>query len=510
MSEPVPTPRNNGHTALSPMNPTDIVQHLSPAELMLERGTSGLKRAGGYIREDPLVELSGLEGVRTYSDMRNNSSTIGACLYATEHLVRNVQWKFTPADSSDDAIRYADLARGMLFEDLSMPWSLLLSEILSFLPYGWSMFEMVFKRRLGDDPPPLPNGMPGLPSLFTDGLIGLGKLAPRSQDTLLRWELDDSGTLLGMHQLDPYGSPGGRHVYLPYEKCLHFRPTSYKDNPEGRSILRTAYRDWYMVKHIQNTEGIGIERDLTGIPLIYGPPQWWNASAQPEDLAQLEMIKRIGKNVRQDEQVCLILPAIFDQAGNQLLKFELVSSPGTKQMNTDTIIQRYELRMTQSMLCDMIFLGHEDVGSFALASSKSTTQAMSLGGYLKVIKDEFNRRCIPVLWKLNALPPDMMPCLDHGDVETVDLTELSRFILSFGRVYNMNDLENHVRQLAGFPERPGAETHPLPPAIQPHQGAESHGGGSGTDVQELNISPAGSAGGLPDLDRDLSSQSLGF
>jgi len=235
--------------------------------------------------------------------------------------------------------------------------------------------------------------------------------------------------------------------------------------------------------------------------------------ADPHEVGQLEMTKRIGRNVRQDEQACVVYPLIYDAAGNQIFKFELMSSPGTKSINTDAVIQRYELRMTQSMLCDMLFLGHEDVGSFALASSKTTTQAMSLGGYLTVIKDEFNRRALPLIWRLNAWPEKKMPCLSHGDVETVDLTELARYMLSFGRIYPMKDLENHLRAAAGWPEREGAGTpgdHPEP-AIQPRPmgagGFGSHGGGSG--MQGPSAGEAAGVGiGMSDPDRDLRAQSL--
>jgi hypothetical protein len=504
------TMTNGTHLPLLPQPPdpalTHVVEPLDAKELLIERGTSGLRRAGGYIREDPLVELTGLQGVRKYKEMRDNSPVIGACLYALEMLVRNVKWTISPAGDSAEAKRYAELLKGMLFEDLDMPWALLLSEILSFLPYGWSLFEMVFKRRQGLDPPLNPDGTRPLPSRFTDGYIGLGKIAPRSQDTLLRWEFDHTGGLLGMHQMDPWM---GRHAYLPYEKCLLFRPTSYKNSPEGRSVLRTAYRPFYMVTHIENTEGIGIERDLTGLPVFGTPPQWWLPSATPTEVAQLELVKRLGRNIRQDEQACLVYPLMYDAGGNLLFKFELAAAAGSKAIDTDKIIQRYELRMTQSLLCDLLFLGHEDVGSFALASSKSTTQAMSLGGYLTAVKDEMNRRCIPLLWRLNAFPPALQPTLIHGDVETVDLTELAHFMLSFGRVFNMQDLENHIRDLAGLPERAGAETHPLPPSIQPHTSESSPGGGSGTDMQSLGGGVgAGAGAGLPDLDRDLGSHSI--
>jgi hypothetical protein len=501
---PAPRPPDPAHPL------TELIQHLDLKDMMLERGTSGLHRAGGFVKEDLLVELTGLEGVRRYKDMRDNSAVVGACLYAIEMRLRNVRWRLTPVNTSDEAQHYATLAEGMLFEDLDQPWSLLLSEILSFLPFGWSWFEMVLKRRQGLHPPPLPDGTPALPSKFTDGYVGLGKVAPRSQDTLLRWEFDATGSLLGMHQLDPWM---GRQAYLPYEKSLLFRPTSYKQSPEGRSILRTAYRAWYMVKNIENTEAIGAERDLAGLPVFGTPPQWWLSSASPEEVAQLELVRRIGRNIRQDEQACLVYPLIYDAAGNQLFTFELAHSGGAKAMDTDTIIQRYELRITQSMLCDLLFMGHEDVGSFALASSKSTTEAVSLGGYLAVITDEFNRRCLPLLWRLNGFPEKFLPTLAHGDVETLDLTELARFMLSFGRIFNMQDLENPLRAMAGLPEREGAETHPLPASIQPHPGggsggSSSHGGGSGTDIQNLGTGMGMGDVGLPDLDRDLAPQSL--
>ena len=484
---------------------TEEVQDLDLRALLLERGTTGLRRAGGYVREEFMSELVGQAGIRKYREMRDNSAVVGASLFAIEMLMRNVRWSVQAASDAPEAEHYAQLVTGMLFDDLDMPWSLLLSEILSFLPFGFAYLEIVLKRRLGPHPPLNADGTRALPSKFADGYIGVGKLAPRAQDTVLRWTFDQTGSLLGMHQIDPWM---GRQAYIPYEKALLFRPTSYKDSPEGRSVLRTAYHAYYMVSHIQNTEGIGIERDLAGLPVFGTPPQWWSAGATPEEQAQLDTIKRIGRNIRQDEQACLVYPLIYDPAGNPLFRFELASSGGTKAIDTDKIIQRYELRITQSLLCDLLFMGHEDVGSFALASSKSTTQAMSLGGYLTVIKDEFNRRLLPLLWRLNAFPDALMPTLRHGDVETVDLTELARFILSFGRIYPMADLENHIRGLAGLPERENAEEHPLPPAILPSGGGEgfhSHGGGSGTGIEAPSAVPGA---GLPDLDRELSAPSV--
>ena len=116
--------------------------------LMIERGTSGLRRAGGFIREDYLPQLQGQQAIAKYKEMRDRSPVIGACLYAVELLIRNVQWHPQPAGDSAEAAASAELVRGMLFDDLDMPWSMLLSEILSFLPFGFSIFELTFKRRV--------------------------------------------------------------------------------------------------------------------------------------------------------------------------------------------------------------------------------------------------------------------------------------------------------------------------------------------------------------------------
>ena len=122
------------------------------------------------------------------------------------------------------------------------------------------LHEIVYKRRLG------PSKSPAKSSKYNDGRIGWRKLPGRRQTTLVNWDFDDDGELRGVWQLYD-----GKRCYLPMERCLHFRTSSAYDNPEGTSFLRGAYRPWYFKKHIEEVEGIGIERDLAGLPVIYAP-----------------------------------------------------------------------------------------------------------------------------------------------------------------------------------------------------------------------------------------------
>ncbi|MCE2604181.1 hypothetical protein LH384_34385, partial [Pseudomonas aeruginosa] len=55
------------------------------------------------------------------------------------------------------------------------------------------------------------------------------------------------------------------------DRALHFVTKSRKNNPEGRSVLRGAYRAWYFKRRIQEIEGIGLERDLAGFPVLTAP-----------------------------------------------------------------------------------------------------------------------------------------------------------------------------------------------------------------------------------------------
>lgn len=412
-------------------------------------GTPGLKQWGA-VREEFLQELSGPQGVQTYKKMRDNSPIIGAILFATEMLVRPVGWSCTPADESQQALELAAFARHCLFDDCLHTWYVRLSDILSMLPFGWALMEWTLKRRQG------PHRDPWRSSSATDGRLGFADIGLRAQDTLAGWVFNDRDEVTAMVQQPPQG---GAPVQIPRAKTLLFRPTSYKSNPEGRSILRTAYRPWYNLTQIENIEGIGIERDLAGLPVVKVPPEVMagrNADAGTAAGAEARVIyqqyEQLAVNIRQNEQAGIVFPLVYDQEGHELYKLELLSSGGRRNFDTDTVIKRYELRIAQSVLADMILVGHEQVGSYALASSKTNLFATALGGYLDAIADVFQQEALPVLWQANGLPLALMPTVDHGDVEHVDIKELSEAIKNMAQAgFAVEDLERPVRLKMGLP-----------------------------------------------------------
>ena len=284
-----------------------------------------------------------------------------------------------------------------------------------------------------------------------DGRIVWKKLPIRAQDTIMNWTFDDAGTLMSVTQQSP---PDYRYRVLPMDKMLLFRTTSYKGNPMGKSILRNAYRPWHFKKNIENIEGIGIERDLAGLPIAKVPAEIAGATSGPA-LTTLNAIKKIVINIRRDEQEGVVFPLVYDESGNELYKLELLTSGGSRQFDTDKIVNRYDSRILMSMLADFILLGHEKVGSFSLSSSKTALFAASVGAWLTDIAEVFNRVAIPRLFKLNTFQVTKYPKLTHGDIETIDLAELGQYIVNLTssgvQMFPDEQLENHLKRQAGLP-----------------------------------------------------------
>lgn len=412
---------------------------------MRELGSTGLERYGGVVQEEYLRELQGDRWNKTVAEMQQDP-VIGATLLAIEMLLREADWNVEPADDSPEAAELAEFVEGCL-GDMSLSWEDTLAEILTMLSYGWSYLELVYKRRAGD------NRDPKRRSKFEDGKIGWRKWAIRAQDTLAEWEFGDDGGAQGMEQYRE--GHFGRTVSIPIDKALLFRTTAHKGNPEGKSLLRGCYRPWYFKQNIENIEGIGIERDLAGLPVAYAPPEIMSSDATASQTALFNTLKEIVTNIRRDEQEGVVFPLVYDDAGHRLFELTLLSTGGQRQFDIDKVITRYNAQIAMRMLADFIVLGHEKVGSYALSATKASLFKTALRGWLKAIADVINRFAIARLLKLNGMNTKLAPVFVFGAVGEVELEDITALIEAIGKaggqLFPSFELENHLRGLVGFP-----------------------------------------------------------
>ena len=417
-----------------------------------EFGSTGLKHSGGTVFEEFLTNLRGTKGARVYREMSDNDPTIGSIMYAIEKVILRLDWrveafsdKSADGETSPKDQETAEFVNECL-NDMSDSWDATLTQILSMLIYGYAFHEIVYKVRGGDSKDPQRR------SKFSDNKIGWRKFAIRGQETLWQWMFDEEGGIQGLIQSDPSASINIKAI--PIEKALLFRVKNDKNNPEGRSLLRNAYRSWYFKHRIEEIEAVGIERDLAGLPIAYIPPDYLSSTASADQVSFRNSIEQIVQNVKRNEQEGIVMPLMYDESGHKMFDLSLLSTGGSRQFDTDKIINRYDQRIAMSVLSDFILLGHDRVGSYSLGTAKMDLWSMAVDAIANSIAEVINQYAIPRLLKLNGMDTARAPYLTYGEVSHIDLTEIADYVSKLansGLLMSDPNLEDYLRELGGLP-----------------------------------------------------------
>ena len=417
-----------------------------------EFGSTGLKHSGGTVYEEFLTNLRGTKGARVYREMSDNDPTIGSIIYAIEKVILRLDWrveafsdKSADGETSPKDQESAEFVNECL-NDMSDSWDATLTQILSMLIYGYAFHEIVYKVRGGDSKDPQRR------SKFSDNKIGWRKFAIRGQETLWQWMFDEEGGIQGLIQSDPSASINIKAI--PIEKALLFRVKNDKNNPEGRSLLRNAYRSWYFKHRIEEIEAVGIERDLAGLPIAYIPPDYLSSTASADQVSFRNSIEQIVQNVKRNEQEGIVMPLMYDESGHKMFDLSLLSTGGSRQFDTDKIINRYDQRIAMSVLSDFILLGHDRVGSYSLGTAKMDLWSMAVDAIANSIAEVINQYAIPRLLKLNGMDTARAPYLTYGEVSHIDLTEIADYVSKLansGLLMSDPNLEDYLRELGGLP-----------------------------------------------------------
>ena len=401
---------------------------LSDPKAKIEIGQGGRNTRYGEIQADEFLrDLKGQKAIKTYREMRSNDSTIGAVMYAVEQVLRDNQYKVVPANDSAEAKREAEFVEQVL-SDMDHSFDDHISEALSFLTYGFSSFEVVYKRRAGNNP-----NNKKKHSKFNDGRMGVRKIASRAQWTINQFDIDTkTGEFLGIKQ-DVAFTPGGPTT-IPVNKLVHYRTTNINNDPSGRSILRNAYTAYQYLKRLQEIEVIAIERELHGVPIGRIPAEYLSPEATDSQKSLRAQFETILRDLKMNEQGYGLLPSdVYHDAdgkptNNRIIDLELITSNGSRNIDIDPVIRRYQHDIARSLLAELLMLGGGSNGSYALSQSKTDLFLRSLESYLDVLFEGINHQLIEPLWALNGLDPELMPHLEAGDIAPYDLKELGAFI----------------------------------------------------------------------------------
>lgn len=429
-----------------------MVKKLSETEAKKILGVAGDNTYNGQIRADEfLPELRGKKAIRKYREMRDNDSTIGAVMYATEQVLRDVDLKVMPANDSAEAKEEAEFVESVL-DDMDHTLDDHIAESLSNLSYGFAWFEVIYKRRIGPT-----ERSDKRRSKYTDGRMGVRKIAIRAPWTISRFDVDNqTGDVKGIYQ---DGSGYNNSNYIPTRKSLYYRTTTINGDPAGRSILRNAYTSYEYVNNLQSIEAIAVERELAGIPVARIPAEYLSGDATAAQSGFVNNLQSILRDVKFNEQGYIILPSDTypDKDGaptnQKLVDVELMSSSGSRNIDIDPIVRRYQHDIARSVLSEFLMLGGGNTGSYALSKSKTDLFLRALESYIQAIVDVLNKQLVERLWELNGLNYDLMPTIVAGDVAPHDLREIAAFLRNLnGADINVSDHPEVIQDLMDIAE----------------------------------------------------------
>jgi hypothetical protein len=379
---------------------------------------SGLRTIRGQFSVETNSEieqrLAGNAFKREFKKMADTDAICGAVLLAITKIFQSIEWKCVDDDY------------GILQKSLdNVGWVTNLEDILTHLIYGHSVQELTLQEQTGE--------------------VTWNQMFFRPQTTISEWKHSETGQLKYVTQLDKTYNK----IDIPAVKCLVFYTSKTQTTPNGKSLFRNAYRDWYYKTNIEKIESIGIERDLTGLPVMKAPEDVNLLDEQGKLTPIAEWAWTTVRNIKQNSQEGLVLPFGWG--------FELAGSPGKRQFDLNAVINRYSNNIALSMLCQFLVLGlTNSSGSFSLAKEQSSLFHIAVEGFANNICHTVNNQFIggKALQLYNGL--EKQPKLKAVGIERIELGDLASFL---GRLLKYNiltpddKLEEYLRDRAALPKR---------------------------------------------------------
>jgi 8-oxo-dGTP pyrophosphatase MutT (NUDIX family) len=278
-------------------------------------------------------------------------------------------------------------------------------------------------------------------------------LMPRSLQVRLpisiwKWWQDDFGQLTHVGQI----LPNKPDVVIPATELLYYRLGAEGDNWAGTSLLRHAYRSWYLKDKLEMIDVIGQERKAVGLPVIYPP-----AGADETVKAEVE---ELFMNVHMSEAAYAMMPG--PKAGSQgqqgianqewlvdVIQFDSSSGGGILES-----IAYHQTGISASFLTDFLELGHHQVGARATAEVQEDPFLTAINGALLPPVVPTLNRLIDRIRCLNWEDADGSPTLNVSLNDVASLSEIAAFItpLVQAEVIQVDpELEDWVRERADMP-----------------------------------------------------------
>ena len=384
-------------------------------------GSKGLTRHMGKINEEYLGALkSWSKECKMYLEMRDDA-TIGTLLDAIKLPLLSADFGVVPGGDKPGDEKAADFLWDNLNKMHKQSWRSHVEDALSALDFGWSISEVTLEKR-------------------KDGKLWLKNIDPRGQETLYQWEYEDD-ELVGFTQSDNSGL-----ITIPIDKCVHIAYRGRKGNPQGKSLLRSLYRPFRFLKDLENLEGIGIERDIGGMPVATLPE---GVLLTPDDIDKLDDTL---ESLRNDECAYVRLPY-----GVELEPY----GSSSKAYDIGSVIERKKKEILMRFFAQFLELGMSDVGTQALVEGSQDFFSVGIRSVQQYLLESWNYQLVPLLFKYNHIAGmSELPTITWNDPGNPNIKQ---FVDAYAAGANcqlitpIREDEERVRAMMDLPDLPEGE-----------------------------------------------------
>lgn len=374
------------------------------------------------------------KSIEVYDRMRSEDSQIGSVLRAVTQPILSTEWSVEPSGAEDHVVEHiaTDFGLGTKGREWIAPlrtrgrfsFSEHIRLALLELPHGHSVFEQVYR--------------------LEDGRLRLAKLAWRPPRTIAKFSVARDGGLKSITQHGAFGV--GAEVKIPVDRLVVYVNEREGANWLGRSLLRTAYKNWMLKDRLLRVQAIAAERNGLGMPTYTGAPAPENANAAEAkdwDQDQVDKGLDVTKKARAGEAAGLSIP------GGATFEFKGVTG---KVPDTNPMIRYHDEQIARAVLAHFLNLGTE-TGSWALGSTFADFFTNSLNAVAQQIADVLNQHVVEDLVDRNYGPTARAPRIVPAKIgaQHPATAEAIRALLESKAITADDKLEAHIRNLYGLP-----------------------------------------------------------
>ncbi|MDI3211773.1 DUF935 family protein [Arthrobacter sp. AL12] len=381
-----------------------------------EIGNSGVSITSGIITgEEYNPKLTGKKAIDAYDQMRRSDATVNAALNAVKLPVLSADYEVDPASDDDADKEVAEFVKDCLFHIVD--WDQFLGEALTFLDFGHDVHEMVFEPR----------------EINGTLRIALAKLGYRKQTTIQKWETTEGKP--GIQQQDNTG-----HTFsIPAEKLVRFTHKQEGDNYEGISLLRAAYKHWYIKDKLYRIDAVGHERHALGIIDVTTP-----IGATEADKKKMRTLVR---NLRANEE------SYIEHPEGWLVQFLDMKANSLKDVEPS--INHHDRQIMKNVLAQFLEIGASG-GSGTRSTSEDHSRLFELAvqSVARRVVQVLQNTVVRTLVDLNFTDREY-PTLRVGNISDDNIPVLSEAIKKFvdaGVLHPHANDENSTRKMIGWSE----------------------------------------------------------